>query len=138
MRDLAYTPVWIFDVIMKPGGKITQELPAGWNAFAYTLRGILTFANGAETGTAVTPYHNVVFEQDGDVVSAHVEEGATEDARFVLYAGQPLDQEIVQYGPFVTTSRDEIHKAMMDFQTHSNGFERALNWRSEIGKTMAY
>lgn len=31
VKELAYTPVWIFDVEIKPGGKITQDLPAGWN-----------------------------------------------------------------------------------------------------------
>ncbi len=32
VKELAYTPVWIFDVEIKPGGKITQDLPAGWNS----------------------------------------------------------------------------------------------------------
>ena len=139
VRDLAYTPVWIFDVTIKPGGSITQELPKNWNAFAYTLSGLVNISNGpSKPAEAVTPYHNVVFEQAGDAVTASVEEGSTEEARFILVAGQPLDQEIVQYGPFVTTSREDVYQAMMDFQTNSNGFERALNWRSEIGKTMAH
>jgi redox-sensitive bicupin YhaK (pirin superfamily) len=144
VRDLAYTPVWIFDINIKPGGSITQELPTGWNAFAYTLSGLVSFSNGpsegpsSKTAEAVTPYHNVVFEQAGDVVTASVEEGSTEDARFFLIAGQPLDQEIVQYGPFVQTTKEGVYQAMMDFQTNSNGFERALNWRSEIGKSMAH
>jgi quercetin 2,3-dioxygenase len=139
VRDLAYTPVWIFDVNIKPGGSISQELPKGWNAFAYTLSGLVNFSNGpTKSPEAVTPYHNVVFEQAGDGVTALVEEGSTEDARFLLVAGQPLDQQIVQYGPFVQTSREGVYQAMMDFQTNSNGFERALNWKSEIGKTMAH
>ncbi|KIW51441.1 hypothetical protein PV05_10159 [Exophiala xenobiotica] len=137
LKDLAYTPVWFLDITIRPGGKITQELPQGWNAFAYTLEGAVTFGNGSkEAGETITPYHNVVFEQSGDVVTAHVEEGATEAARFILVAGQPLDQPVVQYGPFVTTSKEAVYQAMMDFQTSSNGFERAMNWESEIGKTM--
>jgi len=136
VQDLAYTPVWLLDVLIKPGGKISQELPAGWNAFAYTLKGVVTFGNGAKDSQTITPYHNVVFEQQGDVVTAEVEEGASEEARFILVAGQPLDQEIVQYGPFVTTSKEEVYQAMMDFQTSSNGFERANGWESEIGKSM--
>lgn len=137
VKDLAYTPVWYLDVTIRPGGTLTQELPKGWNAFAYTLEGAVTFSDGAKSGEkTVTPYHNVVFEQEGDVVSAHVEEGATEAARFILVAGQPLDQPVVQYGPFVTTSKEAVYQAMMDFQTSSNGFERAANWESEIGKRM--
>jgi quercetin 2,3-dioxygenase len=31
VKELAYTPVWIFDIEIKPDGKITQELPKGWN-----------------------------------------------------------------------------------------------------------
>ena len=51
-------------------------------------------------------------------------------------AGQPLDQEIVQYGPFVSTSRQEVMQAITDFQGQINGFERANGWESEIGKQM--
>jgi quercetin 2,3-dioxygenase len=138
LKDLAYTPVWLLDITVHPGGTITQELPQGWNAFAYTLEGAVTFSNGTDElkSETVTPYHNVVFEQKGDVVTASVEEGATEGARFILVAGLPLDQPIVQYGPFVTTSKDAVMQAMMDFNTASNGFERAANWESEIGKAM--
>ncbi|EXJ74428.1 uncharacterized protein A1O5_02724 [Cladophialophora psammophila CBS 110553] len=138
VKDLAYTPVWLLDISILPGGKITQELPQGWNAFAYTLEGAVTFSNGADAHKTetVTPYHNVVFDQAGDLVIASVEEDAQEGARFILVAGQPLDQNIVQYGPFVTTSKEAIYQAMMDFQTSSNGFERAANWESEIGKSM--
>ncbi|KIX01860.1 uncharacterized protein Z518_09587 [Rhinocladiella mackenziei CBS 650.93] len=138
LKDLAYTPVWLLDVTVQPGGTLTQELPPGWNAFAYTLEGAVTFSNGADAtkSETVTPYHNVVFEQAGDVVTASVEDGASEPARFILVAGMPLDQNVVQYGPFVTTSKEAVYQAMMDFQTASNGFERARNWESEIGKSM--
>jgi len=56
----------------------------------------------------------------------------------VLVAGLPLDQEVVQYGPFVLNTKEEVYQALMDYQTHSNGFERAKNWQSEIGKQMAH
>ena len=139
-QNLAYTPVWMFDITIRPGGKIDQELPTGWNAFAYTLEGAATFQNGTapDQTETITPYHNIVFSQNENEahISASVEEGATDSARFVLVAGQPLDQPIVQYGPFVTTSKEEVYQAMMDFQTHTNGFERAEGWESKIGKNM--
>ncbi|KAL8964853.1 MAG: hypothetical protein Q9183_004176 [Haloplaca sp. 2 TL-2023] len=135
VKDLAYTPVWIFDVIIRPGGKISQELPEGWNAFAYTLEGSTNFGKG-EDKTNVGQYHNVVFEQKGDSVVAEVSDDAKENGRFYLVAGRPLDQKVVQYGPFVLNSQEGVYQAMMDFQTNSNGFERAKGWRSEIGKSM--
>lgn len=137
VQELAYTPVWIFDITIRPGGKITQPLPVGWNAFAYTLSGSTAFGVGKDQ-TTVVQYHNVVFEQKGDSVSAEVAASAKEDGCFILVAGLPLDQKVVQYGPFVLNTQEEVYQAMVDFQSHSNGFERAAGWKSEIGKSMAH
>ncbi len=138
VQDLAYTPVWILDVEIKPGGKVVQALPAGWNAFAYMLEGEALFGKGDADSdkTRVAQYHNVVFEPAGDAVFAEVPAGAEKPARFVLVAGTPLDQPVVQYGPFVLSSKEDVYQALMDYQTHSNGFERAKGWESEIGKAM--
>ena len=81
VRDLAYTPVWILDFAVGPGGKVQQRLPEGWNAFVYTLSGTVTFGSGKDA-TGVDAYHNVVFEQNGDVVTAEVSDDATEDGHF--------------------------------------------------------
>lgn len=137
VKELAYTPVWLLDVEIKPGGKIEQPLPVGWTAFAYSLEGTVTFGEG-KGATTIPQYHNTIFEQKGDKIVASIEEGAPENARFVLVAGLPHDQKIVQYGPFVMNSEDEIYQALMDYQTHQNGFERAANWESEIGKSMVH
>ncbi|KKA27489.1 hypothetical protein TD95_001974, partial [Thielaviopsis punctulata] len=137
VKDLAYTPVWILDFTVRPGGKMVQPLPKGWNAFAYTLDGKTNFGTG-DKKKAVDAFHNVVFEQEGDLVEFSVDESATKDSRFVIIAGTPLDQPIVQYGPFVVSSEHEVYKALMDYQSFSNGFERGRNWESEIGKTMKH
>ncbi|KAK2071575.1 hypothetical protein P8C59_005987 [Phyllachora maydis] len=144
VKDLAYTPVWILDVEIRPGGRVAQTLPAGWNAFAYTLEGVVLVGGEAEAGgggggqTAVGPFHNIVFEPEGDVVHLAVDAAAEKSARLVLVAGTPLDQEVVQYGPFVLTKPEEVYQAIMDYQTQANGFERAKGWASEIGKSMVH
>ncbi|OBT50710.1 hypothetical protein VE04_09461 [Pseudogymnoascus sp. 24MN13] len=135
VKELAYTPVWIFDIEVQPGGKITQPIPAGWNAFAYTLAGTTSFGSGEEK-TEVGQFHNVVFEQAGDTVTAAVAADATEPGHFYLVAGLPLDQKVVQYGPFVLNSQEQVYDALRDYQNHQNGFERAKGWQSEIGKRM--
>lgn len=146
-KDLAYTPVWLLDITVQPGGTVEQELPPTWNAFAYTLSGAITFSSSSsaaegsvEKEETIPPYHNVVFDSSSSSSATHVHasvpEGSPEPARFVLVAGQPLDQAIVQYGPFVSTTKEEIYQAMMDFQTHANGFERADGWHSQIGRNM--
>ena len=98
LQELAYTPVWLLDVTVRPGGRIAQPLPAGWNAFAYIIEGeSVTFDTGA-TKQQVPRYHNTVFEQKGDQIIAEVLADAKEAARFILVAGLPLDQPIIQYG----------------------------------------
>jgi len=86
----------------------------------------------------VGQYHNVVFKREGDVVNAEVDKDAAEEGRFVLVAGLPLDQKVVQYGPFVVNSQEEVYQAMLDYQSHANGFERAKGWASEIGKGLVH
>lgn len=81
VQDLAYTPVWLLDIEIKPGGKITQTLPEAWNAFAYTLGGSTTFGVGKDQ-TTVGKYHNVVFEQEGDEIYAEVAPEAKENGHF--------------------------------------------------------
>ncbi|KAJ2894414.1 Pirin-like protein [Zalerion maritima] len=136
VKDLAYTPVWILDFNIQPGGSVAQPLPKGWNSFLYTLEGETTFGVGSGT-QKVGQFHNLVWDQEGEIVNASVDADAKEAARFILIAGQPMDHPIVQYGPFVVTSRDEVMQAFMDYQTHSNGFEKAAGWESKIGKSMA-
>lgn len=88
VKELAYTPVWIFDIAIRPGGKVSQPLPTGWNAFAYTLQGTTIFRSspdGNPDGTKTTiveKHHTVEFEQKGDLVSAEVPESAKESGQF--------------------------------------------------------
>lgn len=82
VKELAYTPVWLLDVEIKPGGKITQKLPVGWNAFTYVLDGEVGFCGGDEGREVVKQYQNVVFGQEGDVVEAEVDAEAKENGRF--------------------------------------------------------
>uniref|UniRef100_A0A3Q2FQ83 Pirin n=1 Tax=Cyprinodon variegatus TaxID=28743 RepID=A0A3Q2FQ83_CYPVA len=56
----------------------------------------------------------------------------SEISHFVLIAGEPINEPVVQQGPFVMTTEEEIKQTILDFQNGRNGFERAKNWRSKI------
>lgn len=129
LKDLAYTPVWFLDFNVKPGGVVEQAIPEGFNTFLYVLEGGLKVNN-----IDIDQYHCVLFKNDGNGVRAIVPADSTKDTRFILVAGQILDQPIVQHGPFVETSKEKIYQAFVDYQTNSNGFEKAAGWESEIGK----
>ncbi|KAK0662556.1 RmlC-like cupin domain-containing protein [Cercophora samala] len=142
LKDLAYTPVVFYDIEIGPGGRVDQEIPKGWQGFAYVLEGAdVVFADGQDKEKAVSQWHNVVFEtgEGGEEgVVARVDESETRPGRFVLVAGQQMDQPVVQYGPFVLNSQEEVYQAFIDYQSHTNGFERAKGWKSEIGKSMVH
>lgn len=139
VKDLAYTPVWLLDITLRPGAKVVQPVPSGWNAFSYVFDGDVIFGKEGEGNRVpVSRYHNVVFKQEGEAVYLENDADSGKDAHLVIVAGTPLDQEVVQYGPFVMNTKDEVVQAIMDFQTHSNGFERSEGWQSEIGKSMRH
>jgi redox-sensitive bicupin YhaK (pirin superfamily) len=53
-------------------------------------------------------------------------EPSAQGARFVVISGKPINESIVQYGPFVMNTREEIDQAMRDFQ--SNNFVSDCAW----------
>ncbi|KAM0329398.1 hypothetical protein ACHAQA_004705 [Verticillium albo-atrum] len=131
VKNLAYTPVWYLDIEIKPGGQITQPLPKGWNAFAYTFEGSAVFGSKDGTQNKAEQFDVVVFGREGESVDIKVPEAAGGNARLLLIEGQVLDQPIAQHGPFVMNTRQEVEQAFEDFYMHKNGFERAKGWRSD-------
>jgi redox-sensitive bicupin YhaK (pirin superfamily) len=132
-QDLGYTPIWYLDVVIHPGGQLQQIVPRKWNAFAYILSGRVSFDSSSSFQYR---FDTVVFVQEGDVLDAMVPKDADKPAHFIIFAGEPLDQDIVQYGPFVLSSQEEVYQAISDFQLGQNGFERALMWKSDIQRRL--
>jgi len=98
------TDATYFDVHLPAGATFTHPVPDGYNAFAYVYEGAL---DGIPNRSAA------VFTQEGDV---QVKAGA-QGARFLLLAGRPLNEPVVQYGPFVMNTREEIEQAIRDYQS---------------------
>ncbi|KAG6832374.1 hypothetical protein H0H92_002642 [Tricholoma furcatifolium] len=119
---------WFFHVIFNQKSSIFQDIPPTWTAFLYTLKGALTI--GSDT-TSHGPFHTLVFSDLANETGVSI--SATEDnTEVILVAGEPLDQTVFQYGPFVMTNREEIQKTIIDYQTGRNGFEKAHTWKSKI------
>ncbi len=128
IKDLAYTPVVYYDFTVKAGGVFEQEVPEDFNAFIYLLDGNLEV-----NGESAQKFNVIFFNRDGKAIKGSVPEGS-DDAHFVLIAGKVLDQPVVQYGPFVVCSKDEVYQTFEDYQEAKNGFERSKNWHSKIGE----
>jgi redox-sensitive bicupin YhaK (pirin superfamily) len=131
VKELAYTPMDYYWFTVQPGGEFEQYMKPEYNGFLYILNGTLEIESN-EKAEIVKEHHSVFFKKNGDYIKGKVPEDS-ESTDFVVIAGQALDQPIVQYGPFVETSKTGIHNALYDFQMHMNGFENAKGWHSEIG-----
>ena len=105
-----------------------QKIPIGWTTFAYILEGNLVFGSGQET---ISAHNTVVFSSDEDTLMFR--NGSKQPAHFVLIAGQPINEPVSQYGPFVMNSEEELQQAMKDFKNCQNGFESAREWKSDEG-----
>jgi redox-sensitive bicupin YhaK (pirin superfamily) len=101
-------PVYL-DVHMPQGARFEQTLPAGHNAFIYVYRG--DFRIG---GQAVPVQRMAILKNAPDADGVVIE--ASTDTRLILVAGKPLKEPIVQYGPFVMNTKEEIYQALADFR----------------------
>lgn len=122
------TPVHYLDFRLEPGATLRQAVPAEWNSFVYVLEGTAKF--GGHTGAA---HHTLVLSKDDTQTGLEVKAGS-EPVRFVLLAGKPLGESIVQHGPMVMNTAAEIRQAFTDFQYGRNGFEGAHEWSSDGSK----
>jgi redox-sensitive bicupin YhaK (pirin superfamily) len=63
----------------------------------------------------------ILFGNDGDRLELTADQDNNEESHIVLLAGAPLDEPIVQYGPFVMNTFDEIRQAIADVETGKFG-----------------
>jgi len=96
-----------FDVELPAGARFEHPLPPGHNAFVYAYEGSL------QIGERELPQHAAGVLSAGERFEAVA---GTEGARFILLAGKPLREPVVQYGPFVMNTREEIEQALDDYR----------------------
>lgn len=104
-----FTSMQVWDVRLNAGKAVEFKLPDGWTTALVILRGNLR-VNG-EASARETQL--VVLERAGDAVTLE----ADTETKLLLLAGEPIDEPIVGYGPFVMNSQAEISQAVQDFRS---------------------
>ncbi len=107
-----FTPITMLDVHLLAGEELSVSLPTTFNALA-----VVTTGRVAAGGVAAADGELVLFANDGACLALK----ATEDAHVLVLAGEPIDEPVVQYGPFVMTSIGEIEQAIADVETGKFG-----------------
>ncbi len=107
-----FTPMNVWDLRLNAGRSLSFELAAGHTAALFVLHGAIRI--GAHT---VRASELAVMERKG----THFAFDTSEDSVVLFLSGQPLDEPIVGYGPFVMNSQAEIKQAMRDFESGNFG-----------------
>lgn len=103
------TPVNLHEIQLKAGHRLALDLPEGYTGGLFITRGDLE-VNGSAT---VGPLDLVVLDRRGRGVQL----AARSDVMMYVMSGEPIDEPISGYGPFVMNTRAEIQQAINDIQT---------------------
>jgi hypothetical protein len=108
-----YTPLLALQLSMEQGGFREISLPEGYNAFAYILNGNIKLNENWDYGQETL----LNFKKDGAGISFR----ASQNSEILIMAGQPIDEPLAQWGPYVMNTQTEIMQAMRDYQMGKMG-----------------
>jgi quercetin 2,3-dioxygenase len=102
-----FTPMTMLDLTLAAGGEAPIEIPRSWNAMAVVAKGhVRAGTEEARSGELL------LFARDGERLLLTADEAS----HVIVLAGEPIDEPVVAYGPFVMNSFDEIRQAVIDVQ----------------------
>jgi len=101
-------PLYV-DLRLPPGVRVSIPLPSHHNAFVYAYEGTASVGDDGRT----LPLRAAGLLTLGEAVDITAHE---QGAQLLLIAGRPIGEPIVQYGPFVMNTREEIEQAIADYQ----------------------
>ena len=108
-----FTPLTALHVSMKANSETTLEIAKNFNAFAYILGGDVNIATENVGATQLA-----VFSEKGN----HIKVKANKDSHLLLLSGEPINEKVVNWGPYVMNTQTEIMEAIRDYQAGKMGF----------------
>lgn len=113
------TPAFYYHVQLKPNGKIEIPTDPTHNAFVYMIAGKVELAEQKELKS-----HQIALLERGDtMIDIYSESGAD----LIVLGGQPLNEPVFSYGPFVMNSEEQIRRVIRDYQAGRMGDPNQVN-----------
>lgn len=106
------SPMTIFRVQIAKDQKIQWDLQHGHNTLLFALKG-----ESNVLGQKTKARDLVVLEREGNEITVE----AHSDSEFLVLSGEPIDEPMAHYGPFVMNNKNEIVQAIEDFQAGRMG-----------------
>lgn len=100
-----FTPMHVYNARLKKDAKLEMSFPGTYNTGLLVVDGSATI-----NGNAVSTDHFVLFKNDGE----QIEITANEDAILLVLSGEPINEPIAQYGPFLMNKWEELEQAIAD------------------------
>lgn len=109
---VTFTPVILWDVQMDSGSNWIAPIASGNSAGIFVRSGSLEL-----NGQTVQPHELAIFGNQGEGIQISSETGA----EFLVIGGTPIGETVVQHGPFVMNTAEEINQAILDFRAGKFG-----------------
>ncbi|TMH31410.1 MAG: pirin family protein [Betaproteobacteria bacterium] len=111
IQGISTDPLY-FDIELPAGASFVHPIAPGYHAFVYPFEGSVEVGSAGKRRGLKTHHAGVL--SDGDAVELT---GCEQGGRIILLAAKPLLEPIVQYGPFVMNTREEVEQAVRDYQS---------------------
>lgn len=108
-----FTPIILSDAELKAHQSIELSLPNGFTTMLFVRRGNLLLNNEREAKEVEL----AIFSREGETL--HI--AATTDAAFLVPSGEPIDEPVAAYGPFVMNTIDEISQTIEEYNMGTMG-----------------
>lgn len=104
-----YTPINLWELRLLAGQTVELNVPENYTMLLFALKGSVTINNSATLNDAEIAF----FERKGSAIILTV----LKDATLLVMNGEPIDEPIAGYGPFVMNTQEEIRQAVEDFES---------------------
>lgn len=107
-----FSPIEMYDIRLNANAVVDVDLPAAYNTGILVVKGSMVV-----NGTPAATDHFVLFKNEGTSIHIATREAST----LLLLSGEPINEPIAHYGPFLMNTPEQVQQAIADLGTGKFG-----------------